>query len=168
MGSVIMKVGKVIHWISGFFFMLGWVVVAFMLVTTCYDVTMRYVFAKPTSWAVELNSIMLVYVGFLCAAELVRKGHHIDMDVVFIRLPAKAQKLIHLFISIVVMIFCAILAWLGGKATYTTFKYAMFTSGALHMPLWIVYIAIPLGSALIGLEYILGVFNKERAGTSAS
>jgi len=91
MSSTTMKIGSGIHWVSRGFFYLGWVAASVMLVITCYDVFMRYLFAKPTSWAVELGAVLLVYMGFICAAELVRRGQHIDMSILTNRLSKRAR-----------------------------------------------------------------------------
>jgi len=81
MPSVTMKITSGIHWISKGFFYFGLVAVIVMLVITCYDVFMRYVLAKPTSWAVELGAILLVYVPFISLPELSKRGHHIEMSI---------------------------------------------------------------------------------------
>ena len=157
MSSATMKIGNGIHWVSRVFFYFGWVAASVMLVTTCYDVFMRYIFAKPTSWAIELNAVLLVYMGFICAAELVRRGQHIDMGVLVTRLSRRTQKRVDVFDSVLVILFCAVLVWMGGKAALSTYKYGMYMAGEFHMPLWVIYIVIPVGALFIGLEYLLHI-----------
>ena len=157
MSSATMKIGSGIHWVSRVFFYFGWAAASVMLVTTCYDVTMRYFFAKPTSWAIELNAVLLVYMGFISAAELVRRGQHIDMGILVNRLSKRAQRGVDVFVSMLVILFCAVLVWMGGKAALSTYKYGMYMAGEFRMPLWVIYIVIPLGSVFLGLEYLLHI-----------
>ena len=157
MSSTTMKIGTGIHWISRGFFYLGWVAASVMLVITCYDVFMRYIFAKPTSWAVELGAVLLVYMGFICAAELVKRGQHIDMGVLVNRMSRRMQKRVDVFDSVLVILFCAVLVWMGGKATLSTYKYGMYMAGEFRMPLWVIYIVIPMGALFVGLEYLLHI-----------
>ncbi|MDY7033667.1 MAG: TRAP transporter small permease [Thermodesulfobacteriota bacterium] len=165
---MVSKITNGIHWISDIFFRLGWAAASFMLITTCYDVIMRYLFAKPTSWAVELNAIFLVYMGFLCAAALVKKGQHIDMSLIVTRLSIGTQKRVDVLNSVLTILFCGVLGWMGGKATIATLKYGMYTAGDFHVPLWIVYIVIPLGCLFVGLEYILHIVEERNGGENVS
>jgi len=164
MSSVTMKIGTGIHWISRGFFYFGWGAIAVTLVITCYDVMMRYIFARPTSWAVELGGVLLVYMGFLCAAALVRKGQHIDMSVLVTRLSIRTQRRVDVFNSALVILFCAALVWMGSKATLSTYKYGMYTAGEFRMPLWVIYTVIPLGSLFVGLEYLLRIIEMGKEG----
>jgi TRAP-type C4-dicarboxylate transport system permease small subunit len=163
-----MKIGTGIHWISRGFFYFGLVAASVMLVITCYDVFMRYFFAKPTSWAVELSAVLLVYMGFICAAELVRRGQHIDMSVLVTRLSKRTQKRVDVFDSVLVILFCAVLVWMGSKATLSTYKYGMYMAGEFHMPLWVIYIVIPLGALFVGLEYLLHIIEMKNGGKDVS
>jgi len=165
MSLMINKLTNGIHWIARIFFYLGWVSISFMLLGTCYDVMMRYVFANPTSWVVELNSVLLVYVAFLCAAELVAKGQHIDMDVLVTRLSNRVRKSVDILNAVVAFLFCVVLTWMGSITTLTTYRYGIYTSGDFHMPLWLIYIPIPLGSLFIGLEYMLRIIETAKRGT---
>lgn len=164
MSSAIMKIGSGIHWVSKVFFYFGWVAASVMLVTTCYDVTMRYCFAKPTSWAIELNAVLLVYMGFICAAELVKRGQHIDMSILTNRLSNRTQRRVDVFVSVMVILFCAVLVWMGGKVALSTYKYGMYMAGEFRMPLWVIYIVIPLGSLFLGLEYLLHIIETKNGG----
>ena len=163
MSSVFNKMSNPIHWVSRGFFYIGWVVVVVMMLTTCYDVMMRYLFARPTIWAVEMNAILMVYIAFLCGGELARNDQHIDMDVLFTRLSKRTQKRIELLIAAAVLLFCIVLFWMGGRAAISTFKYGMYTAGEFHMPLWLVYISIPIGALFIGLEYLLQIIGSRKA-----
>ena len=168
MSSATMKIGNGIHWVSRVFFYFGWVAASVMLVTTCYDVFMRYIFAKPTSWAIELNAVLLVYMGFICAAELVRRGQHIDMSILTNHMSKRTQRRVDVFVSVLVILFCAVLVWMGGKAALSTYKYGMYMAGEFRMPLWVIYIVIPLGSLFVGLEYLLHIIETKNGGKDGS
>lgn len=158
-----------IDWISkGFFYLAQFVILAMML-TTCYDVLMRYFLARPTTWAVELNAMLLVFITFLAGAELVKNDQHIQMDIIFNRLSIGSQKYLSLFISLFAFLLCLILAWTGAKATLAVYKAAIFTAGAFRMPMWIPYAFIPAGSILMGLQYLFKItasFCQKGRGTS--
>lgn len=160
MSSVMMKIKNSIHRISSVLFWVAVVSLMVMLLTTCYDVIMRYVFAMPTSWTVEINSILMVYVTFLGGAEIVKKKQHIDMNILFNHFSGKAQKSIDVSNSVVALLFCGVLVWMGANATFSTYKYGMYTAGLFQVPLWVIYIIIPVSSVLISLEYLLHIFYR--------
>ncbi|RJP60028.1 MAG: TRAP transporter small permease [Deltaproteobacteria bacterium] len=99
----------------------------------------------------------MVYMGFICAAELVRRGQHIDMGMLVSRLSRRNQRRVDVFDSVLVILFCAVLVWMGSKAALSTYKYGMYMAGEFRMPLWVIYIVIPLGSLFVGLEYLLHI-----------
>ena len=53
---------------------LGQVVLAFMALTITYDATMRYIFAAPTSWSLEINAFLVGIVGCVFCAIITWRG----------------------------------------------------------------------------------------------
>ncbi|MBI5966571.1 MAG: TRAP transporter small permease, partial [Deltaproteobacteria bacterium] len=78
--------------ISGTLFILSQVTLAAMMLTTSYDTIMRYFFARPTIWSIELNEVFLVFITLFAGAELVKRDQHIQMDLLYARLPSNFQK----------------------------------------------------------------------------
>jgi len=126
-----------------------------MVVTTAYDTIMRYFFAMPTDWSVELNEVLLVFITLLAGAELVKKNQHIQMDIFYTRMPKAAQKASRILTAIIGSLFCACLFWIGLKTTIATYIGKVYLAGAFRFPLWILYALIPLGMSLMSLEFLL-------------
>lgn len=135
-----------------------------MMLTTGYDTIMRYFFARPTIWSVELNEVFLVFITLLAGAELVKKDQHIQMDLLYTRLPGSAQRGSRILISMVGFLLCAGLFWLGLKTTISTYQGKVYAAGAFRLPLWILYGMIPLGMSWMSLEYLLRLIGELEEG----
>lgn len=139
---------------STIFFVLAQVTIAVMMLTTAYDTIMRYFFAAPTIWAVELNERLLVVITLLAAAQLVKMDQHIQMDLIYNLMPGWGQKGSRVLIWVVGILFCGCFFWIGLQSTITTYVGKVYASGAFRMPYWIVYGLIPLGMALMVFEFL--------------
>ncbi|MDI6753692.1 MAG: TRAP transporter small permease [Thermodesulfobacteriota bacterium] len=140
--------------ISGFFFLLSQLTVAAMMLTTAYDTIMRYFFARPTVWSVELNEVFLVFITLLAGAELVKRNQHIQMDLIYLRLPEGSQRASRILTSIIGILLCGGLFWLGLKTTITTYQGKVYAAGAFRLPFWILYALIPIGMSLMTFEFL--------------
>ncbi len=156
---------------SSFFFLLSQITIAAMMLTTAYDTIMRYFFARPTVWSVELNEVLLVSITLLAGAELVKKDLHIQMDLLYTRLSGQAQWGSRVLTAILGILFCAFLFWYGLQTTITNYLGKVYAAGAFRLPLWMLYAFIPLGMFFMGLEFLLrlidGLKSLEEKGDGA-
>jgi len=67
---------------------------AIMLTITVFQVGLRYVFNKPTSWSEEITLFALVWFGYVAMAIGVRKDTHISLEFLYDHLGAKGKKIL--------------------------------------------------------------------------
>ena len=65
------------------------VVLFFMMVSIFYDAVMRYAFSAPTSWSLEVNSFLLVFLAVVGAAEAQKQDAHIRITFFVDKMPRK-------------------------------------------------------------------------------
>lgn len=121
------------------------------------------------SWAQELCIIMFVWMAKFGAAYGVRTGIHVGVDVLINRLNASMRGKFIVFGLLAGALFTGTIAVLGGTfvwengAHYGIFNffgvapedlYEGPTTPDLEWPTWIVYSAIPLGSALMCFRFL--------------
>jgi TRAP-type C4-dicarboxylate transport system permease small subunit len=96
---------------------------------------------------------MFIWMAKFGAAYGVRTGIHVGVDVLINRLPEKQRRVGVLFGLGAGAFFTAMVAALGAK-----FVWLMFGTGQvspdLELPMWIVYLAVPLGSALMCYRFL--------------
>jgi len=126
-----------------------WFIVALMAamaVLVFVNVVSRYVFNYSIIWVEELTRYMMVWVGFIGSGLVLRYGAHIAVDVFQDLLPTRAAQALRA--SVV-----AVLATAFGAMTWLGFQYVRFAWGqetpVLNWNFGLVYLAIPIGSALM-------------------
>lgn len=120
-------------------------------------------------WAQELCIIMFVWMAKFGAAYGVRTGIHVGVDVLINRLSAAVRNKFIVFGLLAGALFTGVIATLGATfvwengAHYAIFKavglsvegmYEGPTTPDLEWPTWVVYAAIPLGSALMCFRFL--------------
>lgn len=131
------------------------------------------------AWAQELTIIMFVWMCKFGAAYGVRTGIHVGVDVMINRLPEKGRKSFVLFGLLAGALFTAIVATLGARFVWENgAHYQIFTwlgtdtgdlfegpvSADLEWPTWMIYSAVPLGSALMCFRFLQVAVTFARTG----
>ncbi len=101
--------------IDGFMVLAGILLWAQMLIVNI-EVFSRY-FLKPTIWAAEISSIIILWVCFLVPAWVLRKDAHVRMDLLLQRLRPRTQALINCITYFSGTIVMLIVAWAGLMTT---------------------------------------------------
>ncbi|MCL7939722.1 TRAP transporter small permease [Halomonas sp. ATCH28] len=130
-------------------------VLVFMMASICYDAIMRYVFTAPTSWSLELNSFLLVYLAVIGAAEAQRHDAHIRITYFKDKLPPRLRGTIDLATGLLGVAFCAILVWRGGIMALQALEYGERVSSSLGTPMVYPYALLPIGFAALGLQFLI-------------
>jgi C4-dicarboxylate transporter DctQ subunit len=116
-----------------------------------------------TSWAQELTIYLFVWMAKFGAAYGVRTGIHVGVDVLINRLHTPLKKKFILFGLLAGASFTGIIAALGADFVYEL-SGTSSTSEVLEIPIWIVYLAIPLGSSLMCFRFLQVSWNFARGG----
>ena len=114
-------------------------------------------------WAQELTIILFVWMAKFGAAYGVRTGIHVGIDVLINRLDAPKRRFFILFGLGAGALFTGIIATLGANFVFHMY-HASATSPDLELPMWLVYLAIPLGSALMCFRFLQVAFSFARTG----
>ncbi len=88
---------------------------ALLVVLTAQQVFMRYVFDSPAKWSEELTIAMLIWFGYLGITVGYRDGKHLSITVFSDRLPPGGQKVLSIFVDLIMLTFCMLMAWQGVK-----------------------------------------------------
>jgi len=109
--------------------------------------------ARDLSWAQELCIYMFIWMAKFGAAYGVRTGIHVGVDVLVNLLPPASRNRVILFAIACGAFFTAVIAAFG-----VTFVGEMYATGQqsndLEAPMWIVYLAVPLGSGLMCFRFL--------------
>ncbi|OGB25015.1 MAG: C4-dicarboxylate ABC transporter permease [Burkholderiales bacterium RIFCSPLOWO2_02_FULL_57_36] len=106
-----------------------------------------------TSWAQELTIYMFVWMAKFGAAYGVRTGIHVGVDILLNKLNTPWRNKMIVFGLLAGATFTGIIGTLGSAFVYDLSKTSS-VSEVLEIPIWIVYLAIPLGSFLMSFRFL--------------
>jgi C4-dicarboxylate transporter, DctQ subunit len=115
------------------------------------------------TWAQELCIYMFVWMAKLGAALGVRQGIHVGVDVFTNMLGSKSRRIVIPFALICGAIFTGIVGSLGGLFVYNIAQTDQ-TSADLELPMWLVYLVMPVGSFLMCFRFLQVFFTYLRGG----
>jgi C4-dicarboxylate transporter DctQ subunit len=112
-----------------------------------------FLFPIDMTWAQEMCIFMFVWMAKFGAAYGVRTGIHIGVDVLVNRLDECWQRRAVLLSMASGAVFTGLIGMLGGYLVWKL-SYTDQTSPDMEMPMWIVYLCVPLGSGLMCFRFI--------------
>jgi C4-dicarboxylate transporter DctQ subunit len=116
-----------------------------------------------TSWAQELCIYMFVWMAKFGAAYGVRTGIHVGVDVLINRLPDKWHRKFVVLGLLAGAVFTGIVGTLGAVFVERMAQ-TDSTSPDLEWPMWIIYLAVPLGSYLMCFRFLQVMVSFLRTG----
>ena len=112
-----------------------------------------WLIAINTSWAQELCIYMFVWMAKFGAAYGVRTGIHVGVDVLINRMDERWHGRFIVFGLLAGVVFTGIVGTLGANFVWHMAQTEQ-TSSDLEVPMWLVYLAVPLGSYLMCFRFI--------------
>ena len=115
------------------------------------NVALRALTAHSILWVEEASRYTMIWLTFLGAGPVLRYGGHIGIETLHERLPGIAPQLRGLIVALLFGFF-GFMIWVG-------LRYALLTWGqttpVMEIPIGAVYLAIPVGFALLALHLAL-------------
>jgi C4-dicarboxylate transporter DctQ subunit len=122
-----------------------------------------YLISLNTSWAQELCIYMFVWMAKFGAAYGVRTGIHVGVDVLVNRLSDKWRGKMIVFSLLAGAVFTGIVGTLGAVFVQRMSE-TDSTSPDLEWPMWIIYLAVPLGSYLMCFRFLQVIWQFVKTG----
>ncbi len=76
------------------------------------EVCARYL-GRPTTWASEISSLLILWIPFMVAAWVLRNEGHVKMDLIVERLSPSTQAMMSFITSLIGIVVMLIVAWAG-------------------------------------------------------
>jgi TRAP-type C4-dicarboxylate transport system permease small subunit len=125
------------------------VVFAAIVLVVFSQVVSRFVFNAPFSWSEELARYLQVWLILLTSAAVLRKGLHLAVDYAIHALPPPAKRFLRIVNLGFIVFFLVVVMVSGGMLIAATVSQK---TPALQLPMWLVYLALPVGGFLMLLE----------------
>ena len=135
--------------------------VILMAVNTIANVISRFIFNHSIIFAEELNSVFILLVTFAGVGYAARHGRHIRMSAIYDHLPDKARKILMIVITGATAFCMLFLAWFSVEYILNIQSKGRIMP-ALGVPVYIVYLWVPVGFFVTGVQYALTMIKNLR------
>ena len=139
----------------------AWCIVILTL-GTCYEVTMRYLFNDPTSWAFDLSYLMYGAVFYMAGAYTLSRAGHVRADMFYRKWRPRTQAIVELMLY-VPFFFPGILALVvaGGDYGFESMRLREISvNSPAGVPIWPLKMMIQFGAGLIALQGLAEVLRS--------
>ena len=120
-----------------------------MVLNVSWQVFSRYVLPNPSSFTDELARYLMIWLGVLGTAYVSVKRLHVAIDILHSQLSLSSQKTMRKVIFSIVILATFLIFIIGGsRLVYLSYLLGQ-KSAALQIPLYLVYVCVPLSGACI-------------------
>jgi len=124
----------------------------------CQMVFVRAVLGESSIWQTEFVTFALIAATFLGAPYILLTRGHVNVDVLPLMVGHRARQRLHFVGSIVALVFCLLFLWASIPWWYETWAANQTTSSIWRARLWIPYLSVPVGLALLALQYVAEIY----------
>lgn len=134
------------------------VIAAFMILVSigvvCQMVFVRAVLGQSSIWQTEFVMYSLVAATFIGAPYILLTRGHVAVDVVPLMVRPRIRRHLHLIGSLITLVFCGLFLYASIPWWHETWVTGQTTSSIWRARLWIPYLAVPVGLALLCLQLL--------------
>lgn len=119
------------------------------------DAVARYVFHSPIPWTMDVVSYyFMVVISYLAISDTFRHGDHIQLDLFLNRMGPRTKVASGLICSFLAACVFVVIALGSTLSMIASFQASEFLTGYVNWPVWLSYLPISVGSALLSLRLI--------------
>lgn len=126
---------------------------AVMVLVVFIQVIMRYLFNNSLSWSEELVRYLFIWQIWLGASVGIKNNDHIRIEIITKKLGTKQKEGLDILINILLLGFYVFLTVEGFVYLQSVIAKDM-TSTGLQIPLAVVYVSLPFGSAIVTIRLL--------------
>ena len=146
--------GPIDTWISRIEAVILAMGVILMAVNTIANVLSRFLLGESLHFSEEVNRVLIVMITFAGIGYAARHGRHIRMSAIYDALPTGGRRWLMIFICLFTATMMFVLCYYSIGYISTVYSRGRVLP-SLSMPVWIMYLWVPVGFAITGLQYLL-------------
>lgn len=124
-----------------------------MALNSVSNVFGRYLFNQSLYFSEELNQFLIIFVTFIGCSYAARQNRHVSMSAFVEHLTGRPAAASLLLINLLTAILLLWLTWASVGYVQSAARIGR-ASSALQMPLHYIYLVIPLGLGMTGLQFL--------------
>lgn len=149
---------RVVGWLST----LCGIVAALMIVgaigLTCQMLYVRFWLGQSTIWQTETVTFMMVGATLIGLPYVQRLRGHVNVDLIPLILPMRLRKMLAIIVLLTSLAVIGMMVWYGYEMFDAAYQRNWTTDSVWGPKLWPIYLAVPVGLALLMLQLVADLF----------
>ncbi len=145
---------RAVHAVSRLFGVVSALMILVSIAVVCQMVFIRGVLGQSSIWQTEFVTFSLVAATFLGAPYILLTRGHVAVDLVPLLCSMPTRRGLHLVGGVISLLFCALFLYAAVPWWYETWTTGQTTSSIWRARVWIPYLSVPVGLALLCLQYL--------------
>jgi TRAP-type mannitol/chloroaromatic compound transport system permease small subunit len=125
-----------------------------VIFVVAYEIIARYVFHRPTIWAVETMIYGCAIIYVMAAAWALLEGRHVKIDMLYERFSPRGRAVLDSFTFLFFLLYLGMMLWATSKFAYNSTIIFEESDSPWRPPLWPMKVFMALGILLVLLQGI--------------
>ena len=147
--------------VRGISVLCGWIaasMVAAAIIVTCHMIFVRYVLRDSTIWQTECVIYLMIGATLLGLPFVQQRRGHVNVDLLPLLLPTSGRYVLAIVIKGLTIALVAYVTWLSYEFWHEAWVWGERSDTLWGPPLWIPYLAMPVGFGLYLLQLVADFF----------
>ena len=144
--NVVQRIEKIFLYFSGF-------ILLAMMFLGAADVLGRYFFNRPIRGTLELSSVMMGAIVFLCWGLIQRNNGHVKVELLVAHYPDRQRTIVDFCTHLMSLVLFAMCTWQSIQIAITAYQESRVLP-TLGIPTAAFYALVPIGAAFLCLELV--------------
>lgn len=127
---------------------------AVLVLVVSVQVFCRYVLGNSLDWTEELARYLVIWSVLFGCSYAMRSGSHLELSLLRSMAGPRLRKVVECFACLVCVCFCGIMVY-AGMESVLNIRWSEQLTPAMQLPAWIIWLAMPVGFFLMGLQALL-------------
>ena len=135
----------------------GWLAAAMIVASvaiTCQMIFLRFAFNESTIWQTEAVTYLMIGATLVGLPYVQRQGGHVNVDLIPGLLPVALRKALAALVLLASIAVIGVMFWYGFELFELAARRGWRTESVWGPPLWIPYVAMPIGFGLFILQLV--------------
>jgi TRAP-type C4-dicarboxylate transport system permease small subunit len=149
---------RLIHGLSRLCGIVAVALIAISVGVVCHMVFVRAVLGLSVTWQTEFVTFSLVAATFIGAPYVLLTRGHVNVELLPLYLGQRARLVLALLASAAALLFCLAVLWHAVPWWWEAYSNGWVTSSVARLELWIPYLSLPVGMAVLALQYLADIY----------
>lgn len=129
------------------------ILIGFSTLLAFVGVILRYFFGLSYSWAEEIIVLAVIYGVFLISGPNIKRGIHISIDLLVIRLPSNGKRITSIITNAAGLFTSLFLTYAGVQYVVYLKKVGVLSTSSMEAPMYLILSIFPIGMGLMAIFY---------------